>query len=267
MVVLVVGGFFAVQFYKESQKPIDISRYIKIQAHGYNKSGTVELAGSYQKKIKQIIADKKSDQKQKYLNDVKITLDKNRNLSNGQKVVAHISTSIEDNPIQSGKKTLIVKGLSPIPKIINLDEVLSSLDSRVRSQFTVNSAYRWDITRLDNLYFISGSITDTNTNSEAESVQSPVPEKAFSLLSVYHFDGTGSVNSDDNGYVLAGNSNVTLDHKKLVLSSITEDKQYWHFGDGGTDLTVGFLNWIQTFATEQEVTDWLKTNYPAAIKL
>lgn len=265
-ILLVIGGSVSLYLYKQSQ-PVDISKYISIKTRGYNKTGIAELSGPYEKQIKNIITDKKPDAKKKYLRDVTVSLNKTSGLSNGDKVTATVNTSIEDNPIKKSKKIFRVEKLSPIPKIKNLQEVLSNINSRVRLQFRGNQVYDWNVNRVKKTYFISGSMRATNTNAKTEKKDVPVSDKAFSILTLYHLKGNGEFTRGKEGYIVAGDSNISLENGEVKLSEITPAKHYWHVNQGTASLIVGFLDWIQTFGSEQEVLDWLQTNYPSAVEI
>ncbi|MDM8214381.1 hypothetical protein QUW13_10970 [Enterococcus hirae] len=267
IIFITLSGALLIALWYVKSQPVSVIDTIDVSFGGYNHSGTAQLEGEYESKIKKTIRERKSANAAQYINDVTISLNKSKMLSNGQRILATVSTKIKDNPIKNEKREFIVKDLEEIPKIDNLEELLSSIDSRVRSNFSGNSAYSWDISRTMDVYFISGTIGDTNTGPDAEDKNSSVSPKAFSILAVYHFVGKGDISRDDDNYLIAGESNIEKDNNKINVNSIPESKHYWHIGDGSAQITAGFLEWYNMFASEQEVSDWLKTNYPTAEKI
>ncbi|MDR1605571.1 MAG: hypothetical protein LBS41_00525 [Streptococcaceae bacterium] len=256
IVVLVVG---IASYVYVSKQPKDVTGAIKVTFSGYNNAGRATLSGNYEKEIEKIIAAKKPKEVNQYIKDVTVTLDKSQGLYNGQKVKVTVKTTREDSPIKSATKTIIVSGLDKTPKISNLAEVLDRLDSQVRA-FNVNSSK--PITRQQDIYFISGFIAETNTGSDAEDGKS-VDDQAFSLIAAYKFNF-----DEGDAIALFGYSNIEMVDGKVNLGTLSGDKSYSHLTPGfGKEIIREDYDTYRNFKTDQEVADWLKTAYPAAIKL
>ncbi|MBK0084135.1 zinc ribbon domain-containing protein [Lactococcus sp. S64] len=116
-------------------RPKNIINEVKVDFSGYNKQGSAELSGNYKYLMESIIAKKvgysnsdveaikkgneqvlsadytKAPQVEKYIEDTAVRLDKDSDLSNGDKLTLSVNTHLKDNPIQSSKKTIKVSGL------------------------------------------------------------------------------------------------------------------------------------------------------------
>ncbi|MBK5076254.1 zinc ribbon domain-containing protein [Lactococcus lactis] len=130
LVIVVIGVFSFV-----NSRPKNIINEVKVDFSGYNKQGSATLSGNYKYVMESIIAKKvgysnsdvqavqkgndrvltadytKSRQVEKYIEDTTIGLNKESDLSNGDKLILSIKTSLKDNPIKTSKKTIKVSGL------------------------------------------------------------------------------------------------------------------------------------------------------------
>ena len=129
--LVVIIGIFSFM----GSRPKNIINEVKVDFSGYNKQGSAELSGNYKYLMESIIAKKvgysnsdveaikkgneqvlsadytKAPQVEKYIEDTAIRLDKDSDLSNGDKLTLSVNTHLKDNPIQSSKKTIKVSGL------------------------------------------------------------------------------------------------------------------------------------------------------------
>ncbi|EME7220625.1 zinc ribbon domain-containing protein, partial [Enterococcus faecium] len=90
-----------------SQMPKSIIDDVSVNFTGYNHQGTATLSGEYEDKIDSILSKNKDIDR----SDISIELDKDSDLSNGDKVKVSISSDKKNSPVKSQTKTVTVSGL------------------------------------------------------------------------------------------------------------------------------------------------------------
>lgn len=113
-VIILLGIFFFI-----NQMPKSIIDDVSVGFTGYNHQGTAALSGDYEDKIDDII-NKKTDINR---SDISIKLDKDSELSNGDKVKVMISSDVKNSPVKSQTKTVTVSGLKKSTSY-TIDDVL-----------------------------------------------------------------------------------------------------------------------------------------------
>lgn len=101
--IVVLFGIFAV--INNMQK--SVMNDVKVEFSGYNHQGNARLSGNYSQKISDIMSKKKNMS----ASDISISLNKDSGLSNGDKVVVRVSSSLKKSPIKTETKTVTVSGL------------------------------------------------------------------------------------------------------------------------------------------------------------
>lgn len=224
-IIIVAIGIFSFM----SSRPKDIINEVKIEFSGYNKAGSATLSGNYQSVMKSIIAKKvgysnsdveavqkgneqvltadytKSRQVEKYIEDTTVRLNKESNLSNGDKLILSVKTSLKDNPIKSSKKTIKVSGLKK-SKIYTMEALMKKYPIKVTGYNHFGS-----LDYNHNFYELANSSDSDTTSNEVTELKNGDSVKLS--LSGYIINGLLK-----KGYVLQGEKTTTIKVSDLLDS-------------------------------------------------
>lgn len=190
LAVIVIGGVYT---YVQAQ-PKSVIGDVKVDFSGYNHQGQAQLSGEYQQKINEIIAKKSSGLKTlAYEADTRVQLSQTSQLSNGEKIILSVRTSLKDNPIKSESKTVIVKNLKK-STTYTADDVLKT------SNVDFSGFNHFGSVKYDDSVFTTNDNTTNLSNGD---------EISLSLTQDY-------INQqEENGKVLSGTSRTTITIKGL----------------------------------------------------
>lgn len=101
-IIILIGIFLFI-----NQMPKSIIDDVSVDFTGYDHQGTATLSGEYEDRIDSILKKNKDIDR----SDISIELDKDSDLSNGDKVKVSISSDKKNSPVKSQTKTVTVSGL------------------------------------------------------------------------------------------------------------------------------------------------------------
>ena len=109
----IVGGVAAIVIVLSSvfliinNMPKSIIEDVEVSFSGYDHQGTATLKGKYEDKIERIVSKKEGI----VPSDISVELDKDKGLSNGDKVKISVTSDVEKSPVKTQTKTITVSGL------------------------------------------------------------------------------------------------------------------------------------------------------------